>query len=372
MSSTIIDIMFVFKLVQEAQPFLKQTPNPDYMQRLDAVQEHFKDVFNNLDANQKAEFALGLWRWCYERACYQMGIDFLYLSSVYCNKEFKLSYQLEGCIALGALSIMRTDHGIAKNFLKTASYLAIALGARSDCARVQFYTGFLNVSQGHLEKAETLFLESLALWEECNDVWWQGACLNMLGLLAWNQGQYELSQERYRCSATLFEIIGDKIQSAKILVNMGILAKNQKHYALALETSSKALTLFRRQANPRMIGIVLYNLGDTLIQCGKLTEANTNLLESLKILASIGYTAGIPHLLISLGITHFHQNKTHKAVKCFGLAHYLGKQYEVQFSEYDKDEIANYIAQFSTKVGKRSYERYWTMGEQMKLEAFTK
>ena len=370
--SPVIDVVSVFSLVQDAQPHLKQTPDSNYMQRLDAVSEHFPNVFNALNSHQRAIFALGLWRWCYERASFDLGIYFLNRSGVSCKEEFILPYQMEGCLALAVLSQMRGDNGIASKFFKSALRISDAIGVQTDRARILHYAANLYTAQGNIDHAQKLYSESLKLWEDACNAWWQAATNSALGALAWKQSNLEVAHKYYGISATLLEQIGDKVQAAKVLNNMSIIAKNCGHYDLALEAAQKCLLIFQEQANPRTIGIALQSIGDIQIYRNNLDDADRNLKKSLNMLTRIGYSPGIPCILISLGITRFLQQKPTVAAKFFGLSHILAAQQGIVFSSGDKNEIEDYIKKIEASVGKRRYAKCWDIGQKMDVKAISK
>jgi non-specific serine/threonine protein kinase len=113
---------------------------------------------------------------------------------------------------------------------------------------------------GDLERAHTLYEESLALYQEQGDIWGRATVLQSLALLVWTEGDLAAASALYAESAHLARTLGDKWDLARSLTSAAAIALQQENLDGARSQAAEALRLWRELGNRPGMALALGGL----------------------------------------------------------------------------------------------------------------
>lgn len=131
--------------------------------------------------------------------------------------------------------------------------------------------------------------------------------LMILGSMSRIKGEYERGQTYLDQSMALFQEVEDLFGIAAIFNDRGIFANQRGHFAEAKVNLQECLALMRRIGNQRTIAISLCNLGLVAVNQGEYAEANTLFQEALKITRDTGDRNILPTVLNRIAFGQAHQ-----------------------------------------------------------------
>jgi predicted ATPase/DNA-binding SARP family transcriptional activator len=178
-----------------------------------------------------------------------------------------------------------------------APSLPLALRARALNASAGFARW-----QGNLDRAQTLFEESLALRRQVGDLARISDTLHNLGYLALGRGDYARAQTLYEESLALCRHLGDTLGIADELHHLGLVAQENGDLGEAQTRYEESLVLRRPLGDERGIAITLHNLANIAHCQGDLALSQNWHEESLTVRRQIGDLQGIAGSLNSLGM----------------------------------------------------------------------
>ncbi|MGH2409992.1 MAG: tetratricopeptide repeat protein, partial [Chloroflexota bacterium] len=181
--------------------------------------------------------------------------------------------------------------------------------------------GWLSVSLGDLDRAETPLMAGYALAVALDD---QPFRLGLLSNLAWlAYWQRDLDRAGARCheALALAREAGNNQEYAYLLMCQGhIVAQAENDLGHTMELYSESLAHFRRQGDQYGAAIALDNLGDKAVLLGAYETASTYYQEALVIERTLGNVSGIsglPHSLLGLGDVALEQGNYEQAMALY-------------------------------------------------------
>ncbi len=144
--------------------------------------------------------------------------------------------------------------------------------------------GGLYSIMGKDDLALTQLQQSLKLSQTLEDRTSQANTHFSLASIYHIRNQKELAQAEYKTALTLAQTLKNQSLQAKILSNLGLLYEDLKDYPTAIATYRQSLTIARQLADPEIQAQALNNLGHTYHINDRLTEAETALRQSIKLL----------------------------------------------------------------------------------------
>jgi tetratricopeptide (TPR) repeat protein len=185
-----------------------------------------------------------------------------------------------------AMSLGEVDQ--AESMLLQA--LALNTGVDDDLKGLtSLYLGELKTNQGKLGEALSFFWQSLEIRDRIEDVIGQAATLHQIGRIKASQGEVDEAMSLYQQSLEIQERIGDAQGKAANLNQMGRLKANQGEVEAAIALFQQSLEIEERIGNAQGKAATLANLGQLLAdKKGDFATAIPYLQESLAILQRIG------------------------------------------------------------------------------------
>jgi predicted ATPase len=144
-------------------------------------------------------------------------------------------------------------------------------------------------SKDNVQKAQQLFEQCLALFEELGAQWHIAEILMGLGSMAWRTGNYDLALERLESALAIQQKLGEQIRRAECLNRLGQVHRNLGHLDEAEQLHREVLDLNRRLDHRPTLVVRTANLAHTLLWQGKFGEAEQLARESLALYQELGY-----------------------------------------------------------------------------------
>ncbi|MEM8810679.1 MAG: CHAT domain-containing tetratricopeptide repeat protein, partial [Cyanobacteria bacterium P01_G01_bin.38] len=163
--------------------------------------------------------------------------------------------------------------------------------------------GVVYAQIGDTDEAIRFYNQSLAITQQLDDPVGVGYALNSLGAAYHAQQDLEQATRYYERSLALSRETQNRRLEAVSLVSLGLVQEELGDYQGAITLHQQGLELAQTINDPRTQGRALNNLGHSLLSAGQLTEAETQLRESIDALESLRPGLGDTHQ-ISLFDTH--------------------------------------------------------------------
>ena len=240
------------------------------------------------------------WRWAIEQrdlSALKLSLEslhtFFYIRGLFQEGEEAFSAAVE-CLAgdsvtLSRLLVAQAVFAWQRNHIDTAQAacersLAMLkrLGAPPS-TRALLHLGIVHVLRGHLEEAEQLHLEGLAVAEASGDLYGIGRNLNMLAEVATERGSLKKAEGYFHKSIAAFRQSQDRRGLAMALNNLGFLLSELGRMEAAKACYQESLEYATEIGNFPGIGNALTNLGRLSYQQKNYRQAESYYLESLSI-----------------------------------------------------------------------------------------
>jgi CHAT domain-containing protein len=192
--------------------------------------------------------------------------------------------------ALGNLGIAYISLG---NYAKAIEYEQQLLALAREIKDRQSEGGALGnlgaayIRLGNYAKAIEYAQQQLALAREIKDRQSEGGALGNLGGAYIRLENYAKAIEYAQQQLALAREIKDRQSEGKTLGNLGIAYLELGNYAKAVEYEQQHLTIARETKDRLSEGIALNNLGAALFKSGKLSLAESTLIEGIKVYESL-------------------------------------------------------------------------------------
>jgi len=175
-------------------------------------------------------------------------------------------------------------------------------GSTDARARVLYWVATCSGDLNDYARAQSLALESLAMFREVGDRWAEARVEQVLGSIASRQDQYEEAQSRFRLSLLASQDAGDPWAEGWALYSMGCVASARADNSRARDLFQRALARLRQAGDQHRVAMTMHMLG-----CVELSflnyDAASGLLEgSIAPLRRIGDHEQVAWSLVFLGI----------------------------------------------------------------------
>jgi len=227
-------------------------------------------------------------------------------------------------------------------------------------AEAYVWEAYLYEQKGDIQKALNYFHLSLKLWEEINDKYGIGNCLNNLASIYDSQGEMSKAMDYYKQSYKILNEIGEKEGSAYALNNIGYSYNSLKDTANALKFYIQSLIIREEIKDSLGMGQSLYNIGSVYDNSGNINKALDYYNKSLKIRESINDKQGLTYPLNSIGKIYLKQKNINASFEYANRSLKLSE--EIGFSENirNAEELLSkiYFARNDFKNALVHYQKY--------------
>ncbi|MFI6498839.1 BTAD domain-containing putative transcriptional regulator [Nonomuraea typhae] len=160
---------------------------------------------------------------------------------------------------------------------------------------------FAHDRRHRLDEAAACLGDALRLWAALGDTDGQIRTLNKLGIVHVHRDEYERAAHCYTESLRLARTRASKIQEASILNNLGALMNKVGKPADGHQLLRAGLAACRNEPDVQLVGMILGNLGTASRLLGRLHEAVSYFVDSLRQVTKTGdlFTEAESHWLLS-------------------------------------------------------------------------
>ena len=144
--------------------------------------------------------------------------------------------------------------------------------------------GQIYANQGKYHEAKDNFQKSLRISQSAGDIFGEASTLINLGAVYHSTNQLEQAIKSYQKSLKLSQAANNKQVELEAWGSLALAYEDLKNYPQAIEYFEKSLAIAQKINNPKSEALTLNNLGHTLFQAGRLTEAEARLRQSVKLL----------------------------------------------------------------------------------------
>ena len=143
--------------------------------------------------------------------------------------------------------------------------------------------GIMAWRSGDLDRAEALFLDATAIYEQVGHDHGMAAVLGNRGILAENRGDLDLAEELYGSALLRFRRAHDLVGEAAVYTNTSILARLRGRTTDAWRNQARAVALQRRLGVGSMLVLSLTNQAELEHDLGHFEQATQTLVEARQL-----------------------------------------------------------------------------------------
>jgi predicted ATPase len=196
-------------------------------------------------------------------------------------------------------------------------------------AKVLFAKGNLLLELGaDHRQANTLLEESLAQFQELEDITWTVRAVSLLGWAASRAGDLDRSVALREQAVALARGEADEWNLAMALGNLGGSLWKVGDYVRARATLEESLVLYRALGEPEGTAFALCGLGMVKLSEGDYKRASSLLEEALALARKVGHLPDTGRYLADLGVVVLHEAEYDRAVALFEESLRLAREVE--------------------------------------------
>jgi tetratricopeptide (TPR) repeat protein len=129
---------------------------------------------------------------------------------------------------------------------------------------------------------------ALGVWQELDNLTWQGTALTQLGALAYFSDRWDDALSLYGQAAAIYDRIGDRLTAAELNYNVAEIYTDQGHLEEAEALTRKALRAFRAAEAPFQTATAVMQLGIIAARSKRFDEALSLLAEARSTFETTG------------------------------------------------------------------------------------
>jgi tetratricopeptide (TPR) repeat protein len=314
---------YVLQLVEQAEPGLRGPQQALWLTRL--RQEHdnvllaFQWALHHLRGETAMRLAGGAWWYWFKTGIWHEGRR--WLKHVLQDSKINVSPQVRAKVVCGAgvLALFQGDHSVAQSYLAESLALYQQIDELQGFAYAQIFLGLLMLWQGYGTEAVSYLEGCIATFRKLADRWGLAWALGTLGTCT---RSLPLLEE----SGSLWQELGDHWGTAEFLASRGYFALGQRDYVQAASFYAQSLSLYRELDDKRGTALMCRKLGEA-IQCqGDYERAKPYYEESLALFSALGHKRDIAWCLYKLGDAARCQGELQAASKLLAESLYLFQQ----------------------------------------------
>jgi predicted ATPase len=197
--------------------------------------------------------------------------------------------RVKALIGAGWLATRKKDGEQAGALFEAGLTLSRAFDYKPGIAECLYHLGEWTEAQGDTSgRAETLYTESVQIWQELHDRGGIAHALGPLASLALHHYDYERAAALFGESLMLFRELGDTREIAGGLWNLTEVAIAQRDYVHARALTEESLMLYQELSDKHGIATALRTLGEIARQQGESLKAQTQCEQSLALFRELG------------------------------------------------------------------------------------
>jgi tetratricopeptide (TPR) repeat protein len=161
-------------------------------------------------------------------------------------------------------------------------------GSSSEIGGLLHTLGLSTAGSGDLDRAATLWAESLCLFDKTGDRWGVANALGSLGWVACQRAEFDTATTRLEASLKLYEDVGDPEGVTVQLTRLGWLARAQGDTVRASELFEQSIALAVKHDNPSTLAPALLGAGAIALDLDQPATASRRWKEALGLANDFG------------------------------------------------------------------------------------
>ena len=316
-------LRYFLDVAEQAEPHLTGAEQSLWLQTLEAEHDNLRTALAWASGGEtRLRLAGALWRFWYARGHLAEGCAWL-------EKALSSSEDAPGLLVAralhgqGFLAMSRGDYETAQTALARCLTMRRALNHQPGIAETLNSLGMLAQRRDDPVLAQQCYTQSLEIFRAAADRWGTATALNNLGSLAQLRGDPASAQTFYEQSLNIYRALNDRTRVAALTSNLGDIAHAHKDFVAARALFEEALQTFRGLGNKMYIAATLYNLTEALCGLEEHAAACPLLLESFDLQMEIGYQDLMPFTITHLARIAFDLAKWETGAVLLGVVEQL-------------------------------------------------
>lgn len=266
---------------------------------------------------------------------------------------------------LGAVAFRQSNFAQAITFIQQGIALLTEMGNESDTGSALATLGLIAAYQGNYAQATAWLEESLNVGRRTFD---SPYTLSYLGFTAYCQGELERAETVWQESLAQHRAQDDNLGVAFVLIGLGGVAYQRGEHTLANQRLEEALQLAKGSGDRRYTAMALNSLGRAAHAQGERARAQTLFTKSLTQYKETGDRQGVLEVLEGLAyLAAAEQPK--RAARLFGAAEAMRDAIGAPLPPVERPACEQMVASLRATLGEEGLTTAWASGRALVTEA---
>lgn len=368
---------YMAALVEQAEPQLKGADSAAAFQQLEEEQANIRAAISCCLAVPsdpiRGELGLriggALWRfWC-SRGYLREGRHWLTQLLAAFGKSHHDSLGGKARYAAGCLAEDLAEFSEAQSLYRESLALWEAAGEVERLPDAYVALGSISTSQGDYATARASFGRALELATQQGARRLIAVALSNLGSVAWAEADYAAAEAYHEEALAIRRELGGPAAIAVSLTSLGLVASRRGDLQKAEALYRESLVILREQQNTMGIAVCLNNLGEISCKLGRFDEARAMLAEAAALQIKAGDRLSLAYTLESLGTMFGHSGNPAQGARTFAAAEALRKLLGAPLPPREEADRQKELDAIRVELGRERYDALWLAGLATPLEA---
>jgi predicted ATPase len=273
--------------------------------------------------------------------------------------------------ALGNVALLQSHLGEAKAYYDQSLALFQELNDMPGISLALAWLGNMGWIQGDYESATDLLEQSLELARKIGNRRAIAARLRMLGNVTLRQRDYGRTGAFFEEGLVLARELGDKHGIATLLNSLGEMARLQGEYDRAAALYEESLTIFRELGSRGWMAMILHNSAYVVLRRGDRRQAAAFFEESLVLYQELKRKHSIIECMAGLAAVDAAERQPSaagRAARLFGATEALFEAAGSSLAPADQAEVDRYVALAREQLDEADFAAAWAEGRAMTLQ----
>lgn len=368
---------YMANLVEQAEPQLRGADSAAVFQQLEEEQANIRAAISCClavpDDPVRGELGLriggALWRfWCV-RGYLREGRHWLTQLVAAFGKSHHDSLGAKARYAGGCLAEDLAEFAEAQSLYRESLALWEAAGEVERLPDAYVALGSISSSQGAYATARESFARALELAKQQGDRRLIAVALSNLGSVAWYEADYLAAETYHEEALTIRRELGGAAAIAVSLTSLGLVAARRGDLQKAETLYRESLVILREQQNPMGIAVCLNNLGEISCKLGRFDEARAMLAEAAALQLKAGDRLSLAYTIESLGALFGRTGNPAQGARTFAAAEALRQALGTPLPPAEEADRQKELDAIRVELGREEFGAQWLAGLATPLEA---
>ncbi|MCC2628276.1 MAG: adenylate/guanylate cyclase protein [Thermomicrobiales bacterium] len=235
---------------------------------------------------------------------------------------------------LGQLALFQSDYETAHAAFRDSQRRFNDLGDTAEANRIGFLLGVLAQQSGASAESEQMMRDALVGFRQHGERMWEGLCLHFLGNSASGISSATTRRDVQRAEAFYRD----------------------------------ALSVLREVGFPSGVATTLGNLGEVLLEQGRVDEAEATIRESLALRVAVHNRHGSPQQLQSLARVAAGKGDAERATRLWAAGDQLRRDLGADVPQASREAHERFVRSLEERLGPEQFAMAWAAGQRLTLE----